>query len=304
MTDGPFRAPYVVVEDFMPSAVALEMRATAEMHLGNPYQHSMKTHANWDYWYVPGLYTYLRTDPENVLGARLMGMFRSRLAQWTAERFGHFPARQCYLSLYINGCRQGQHNDAANGRFGYVYSLTKDDRRTIGGETLIWNEENYFESRMHQPAWGPAFYQSISPRFNRLLVFDDRMPHAVQLVEGGMDPIEGRLVIHGHIQEAGPLISGPLPREAVVAAADELARRFASELGGSALAYRGPATIRFTVRSEGTVAAAEVIMDRVKRLSGQAPPAAEMLTRLVDKVIQLRFEHATEDTNVILPFAF
>ena len=83
-----------------------------------------------------------------------MGMFRSRLAEWTAERFGHLPARQCYLSLYINGCRQGQHNDAANGRFGYVYSLTKDDRRSIGGETLIWNEENYFESRMHQPAVG------------------------------------------------------------------------------------------------------------------------------------------------------
>ena len=194
----------------MPSAVALEMRATAEMHLGNPYQHSMKTHANWDYWYVPGLYTYLRTDPEKVLGARLMGMFRSRLAQWTAERFGHLPARQCYLSLYINGCRQGQHNDAANGRFGYVYSLTKDDRRTIGGETLIWNEENYFESRMHQPAWGPAFYQSISPRFNRLLVFDDRMPHSVQLVKlylqenpppvpdwlerGGTEPPEGRVL--------------------------------------------------------------------------------------------------------------
>ncbi|HEY6137781.1 MAG TPA: 2OG-Fe(II) oxygenase [Thermoanaerobaculia bacterium] len=304
MTDGPFRGPYVVVDDFMPSAVALEMRAAAETHLGNPYRHSLKTHAHWDYWYVPGLYTYLRTDPENVLGARLMGMFRSRLGEWAAERLGHVPVGGCYLSLYVNGCRQGQHNDAANGQFGYVYSLTKDDRRTIGGETLIWNEENYFESRMHQPAWGPAFYQSIPPRFNRLLVFDDRMPHAVQLVEGGMDPIEARLVIHGHIQEAGPLISGPLPREAVIAAADELVRGFASELSRSALVYRGPATIRFTVRSEGTVAAAEVIMDRVKRSSGQGPPAAEMLTRLVEKVIQLRFEHATEDTRVILPFAF
>ena len=193
MTDGPFRAPYVVVDDFMPSAVALEMRATAEMHLGNPYQHSMKTHANWDYWYVPGLYAYLRT--EKVLGARLMGMFRSRLAEWTAERFGHLPARQCYLSLYINGCRQGQHNDAANGRFGYVYSLTKDDRRSIGGADIDLERRKLLriQSRIN-PAWGPAFYQSISPRFNRLLVFDDRIPHAVQLVEGGMDPIEGGLL--------------------------------------------------------------------------------------------------------------
>jgi len=92
--------------------------------------------------------------------------------------------------------------------------------------------------------------------------------------------------------------------DAVLAAVDELVRRFASEPGGSALVYRGPTTIRFTVRSEGTVAAAEVIMDRVKRLRGQGPPAAEMLTCLIDKVKQLRFEHAAADTNVILPFAF
>jgi hypothetical protein len=304
MTDGPLRAPYVVVDDFMPSTLALEMRATAEMHLGNPYQHSMKTHANWDYWYVPGLYTYLRTDPAKVLGAQLTAAFRSHLAQWTAERFGHLPTRQCHLSLYISGCRQAQHNDAANGRFGYVYSLTKDDRRTTGGETLIWNEEDYFESRMHQPSWGPAFYESIEPRFNRLLVFDDRMPHSVQLVEGNMDPIEGRLVIHGHIQEAGPLVSGPLPCEAVLAVADELVKTFSSELGRSARVYRGPATIRFTVHSEGTVAAAELILDRVKRLRGQSPSVAEMLTRLVDKVTQLQFQPAMGDTNIILPFGF
>jgi hypothetical protein len=89
-----------------------------------------------------------------------------------------------------------------------------------------------------------------------------------------------------------------------LAAAEELARSFTSELGGSELFYRGPASIRFTVRSEGTVATAELIMDRVKRLGGHGQPAAELLTRLVDKVTQLRFEHAAEDTHVILPFAF
>jgi len=304
VTDGPLRAPYVVVDDFMPPSEALEMRSAAETHLGNPYQHSMGTHANWDYWYVPDLYTYLRADPEKVLGARLTGAFQSRLVQWTAENLGHVPARGCHLSLYVSGCRQAQHNDAANGRFGYVYSLTKNDRRTSGGETLIWKEANYFESRMDQPASGPAFYESISPRFNRLLVFDDRMPHAVQLVEGTMDPIEGRLVIHGHMHEAGPLISGPLSPGAVVAVAEELARTFSSELGALARAYRGPATIRLTVRPDGSVATAKLILDRVKRLRGQGPPAAEIVSRLVDLVTRLQFQSAAEDTNVVLPFAF
>jgi hypothetical protein len=300
----PLRAPYVVVDDFMPWTVAREMRASAEMHFGNPYQHSINTHAHWDYWYVPGLYTYLRTDPEKVLGARLTDSFRSRLAQWTAEQLGHLPARGCYLSLYVNGCRQAQHNDSANGRFGYVYSLTKDDRRTSGGETLIWREENYFESRMHEPASGPAFYDSVAPRFNRLLVFDDRMPHAVQLVEGDMDPVEGRLVIHGHIREAGPLISGPVPHDAVMAVVNELVGAFSADLGTSARVYRGPATVRCTVRSEGTVATAELILDRVKRVRCEGPPAAEMLARLVEQVAKLRFPRTDDDTDITLPFAF
>ena len=30
-----------------------------------------------------------------------------------------------YLSLYVSGCRQNLHDDAKNGRFAFVYSLTR-----------------------------------------------------------------------------------------------------------------------------------------------------------------------------------
>jgi len=125
------------------------------------------------------------------------------------ETLGLRPAKASYLSLYVDGCRQNQHNDSTNGRFGFVYSLTRNSRRTSGGETLIWREDDYFETRIHRPCSGSDFFQSIEPRFNRLLVFDDRMPHAVQLVEGNMDPLDGRIVIHGHIREAEPIVKGP-----------------------------------------------------------------------------------------------
>jgi hypothetical protein len=303
-TDIPVRAPYLVVDDFMPSTVALDMRTAAEAHLGDPYRHSLSTHTDWDYWHVPGLYTYLRTQPARVLGAQFAGMFHERLSEWTTERLGLLPDRDCYLSLYVDGCRQSQHNDAANGRFGYVYSLTKNERRTTGGDTHIWNEENYFEAKMYRPAWGSSFFQAIEPRFNRLLVFDDRMPHSVQLVEGNMDPLEGRLVIHGHIREAGPLVFGPLPREMLLNAADRLARAYSIELGSAARMYHGPATVRFTVQSDGSVAAASLILDRVRRLGGRGPSVDEMLAGLVARVADLEFEPLSAETRIILPFGF
>jgi Rps23 Pro-64 3,4-dihydroxylase Tpa1-like proline 4-hydroxylase len=43
----------------------------------------------------------------------------------------------------------------------------------------------------------------VPPLFNRLTVFDPRVPHGVPVVEGTRDPREGRLVLHGWFQ-VGP----------------------------------------------------------------------------------------------------
>jgi 2OG-Fe(II) oxygenase superfamily len=297
-------APYLVIDDFMPSGVAQEMRAAVEAHLGNPYQHSPKTHMDWDYWYVPGLYTYLRTLPEKVIGLHLTELFHDCLFKWSGETLGLRPARASYLSLYVSGCRQNQHNDSTNGRFGFVYSLTNNSRRTTGGETLIWREDDYFETRINRPCSGSDFFQSIEPRFNRLVVFDDRMPHAVQLVEGNMDPLEGRIVIHGHIREAGPIVYGPLPRELVLEIADKLASGYSTDLGNALMIYHGPATVRFTVQPDGTVVGARVILNRVRRLRGEGPEVHELLAELVCRISNLRFPGGTEETIITMPFGF
>jgi 2OG-Fe(II) oxygenase superfamily len=300
----PFRAPYLVIDDFMPTAVAQEMRAAVEAHLGNPYGHSPKTHMDWDYWHVPGLYTYLRTLPEKVIGTRLIEDFHDCLFKWSSETLGLKAAKASYLSLYVNGCRQNQHNDSTNGRFGFVYSLTKNSRRTSGGETLIWREDDYFETRIQRPCSGTDFFQSIEPRFNRLLVFDDRMPHAVQLVEGNMDPLEGRIVIHGHIREAGPVVYGPLPHELVLDIANQLARGYSADLGSALMIYHGPAAVRFTVQPDGTVVGARLILDRVKRLRREGLEVPEMLAELVNRISNLRFQASAEQTIITLPFGF
>ena len=42
------------------------------------------------------------------------------------------------LGMYLSGMRQEVHNDAEAGKFAYVLSLTRNERRSIGGETLVW----------------------------------------------------------------------------------------------------------------------------------------------------------------------
>jgi hypothetical protein len=76
-----------------------------------------------------------------------------------------------YLSLYVSGCRQGLHNDARNGCFAFVYSLTRDQRRTVGGETLVFREEDPFRSKLAEASVGLSPTSPIRPairRFSRL----------------------------------------------------------------------------------------------------------------------------------------
>jgi hypothetical protein len=304
MQATPFRAPYLVIDDFMAPSVAQEMRRAVEAHLGDPYKHSPQTHMDWDYWYVPGLYAYLRTSPDKIIGQHLTKQFHDRLFEWSTATLGLGSARASYLSLYIDGCRQNQHNDSTNGRFGFVYSLTKDVRKTSGGETMIWHDDDYFETRMRRPCAGTDFFEAIEPRFNRLLVFDDRMPHAVQLVEGNMDPLEGRIVVHGHIGEAGPIVSGPISRDTVVEVANRLASEYAAYLGNALMIYHGPAAVRLTVTPDGTVTGAHLILDRVRRLRGEGPGTQQMLAELVDRIAHLHFPPGPAETVITLPFGF
>ena len=36
------------------------LRAPIDLHFSEPHRHGFDTHFVWNYWYVPGLYTYLR----------------------------------------------------------------------------------------------------------------------------------------------------------------------------------------------------------------------------------------------------
>ncbi len=63
LSNQPFADRYLVVDEFMPDADAAAMRAAIEAHFANPARHLPATHMVWNYWYVPGLYTYCAPSP-------------------------------------------------------------------------------------------------------------------------------------------------------------------------------------------------------------------------------------------------
>jgi hypothetical protein len=208
-----------------------------------------------------------------------------------------------YLSLYVSGCRQGLHNDATNGRFAFVYSLTRDQRRTIGGETLVFREGDPFRSKLTDASAGRGFYDIVESKFNRLVVFDDRLPHAVERVEGSMDPVEGRFVLHGHLTENGT-ITGALPPAVVEAAVAGVLGDFGGRNSAQIALYQGPLVLRFLVGSSGCVERCDVVLDRVVHPDATHTGWEPLRDALIEMFETLRFPPAAGETVVTQPLAF
>lgn len=294
-----FDKPFATVENFLPSGEAEALRRAAEAHFLHPYQHTPETHFVWDYWYVPGIYTYLRARPERVLGPALANLFHQKLQHWAKETLGMGHVTWPMLSLYVDGCGQGIHNDSVNGRFGYVFSLTRNERSSRGGETIVWKEGDPFRTRLDRSDAGVGLYDLIPPVFNRLVLFDDRMPHGVQRIEGCMDPLDGRLVLHGHISESGAAIDGPLSPQAVDAVVSPLFGAVFESFGESAAVHHGPLVLRLEIGTDGQVGGCRILVNRIARSDGGDPEP--LVAALLEAVLDARFPPGGAASTVTLP---
>lgn len=253
-----FQSP-AIHDEFCP--FASEMRAAFEAHFADPYAMAPPQHFIWNYWHVPGRYTYLRSEPPAVLGRELARRFMRHLETWVLLRYGLKP-RAPWLSLYVNGCEQGLHNDAGNGRLAYVYSLTCwQERRFSGGETLLLRPEARSIERQTRPASLGDLMQAVSADFNRLILFDDRLPHGVARLSGTMAPTEGRLVIHGHLVETAPTLIGALPDAALQSVRGSLADDLERIGKQTDATLHGVITLRGDVARTGVVSNARILAD-------------------------------------------
>ena len=297
-----FSTPFLILDDFLPRDEAVAMRRQINGHFAEPQRHTPDRHQIWNYWHVPGLYTYLRTSPEKVIERALVARFVQALTVWSRYMFGLGHVTWPYLSLYVDGCEQKLHNDSTNGRFGFVYSLTWDERKTIGGETIVLKEGDLFRENMGRATAGSGLLDLIEPKFNRLTLFDDRMPHGVQRIEGSMNPVEGRFVLHGHISESGPFAEGPLDAVEVTRAVYDALGPLLSEVQRRPVAHHGPLVLRVLIDPSGAVSRIDRLLDRLARADGNS--AGVLVGQVVETVRSLRFPAAPEATEVTMPFLF
>jgi len=283
---------------------ANDMRAAVNQHFAKPYENADAKEV-WSFWYVPELYTYLRTVSTSVLPEVLVARFVDGLRGWCRENLGIGGITHPTLSVYFDGCGQALHNDARNGRFGYVYSLTPWDTRTFtGGETVILRDEEYWNTeRVLESGALREFCHVVPAHFNQLLVFDDRLVHGVRDVHGQMNPLQGRIVLHGHVYNDGLHVAGALSREQVDSSWNERLPELEARLDDFDGVYDGLVSLRIAVDGEGRVRDTRVLVDRLLPTSRSAPSPRAVAEAIVSWAATLRFPESTGDSVLYAPFA-
>jgi hypothetical protein len=205
--------------------------------------------------------------------------------------------------LYVDGCGQTIHNDAANGQMGFVYSLTKwEERNFLGGETLLFHPVNYWETdRITRSGAGTNFYGKVPSRFNQLLVFDDRIIHGVETIQGTMDPLRGRVVMHGHLRAESMAVSGPLDPPAMSPVLGPALERIKALAARHSTAMNGFMTMRLSIQPDGRVGKAQPLCDRVLPTTPDAS-RVESFKRELDGILTgLQFQAAPAPSELTFP---
>jgi hypothetical protein len=229
----------------------------------------------WDYWHIPGQYTYFRTLALNVLPPSLLAEFTEALRAWGRTNLGADRVTMPWLSFYVEGCRQELHSDVIQGMWSYVYSLTPwDDRRFTGGETLLAGERllDYWKSfDPEHSSESRHLIERIPAHFDQLCVFDSRLPHGVAVVEGTREPLQARVALHGWFHDPEPSSEGPLTIEDATPVIEVIRTRWRAEAARLG-PFSGAAVWRLAVDEAGAVTAVELVVDN---LVGVDPRAGE-----------------------------
>jgi hypothetical protein len=254
----------------------------------------------WDWWHVPGQYTALRTPAWTYFPRAVYEKFHRRLVAWGRATLGCHDISPPWLSCYIDGCRQELHGDLPHGPWAFVYSLTPRQRFS-GGQTLLVREEvldfwHGFQST--RAVEERELVRAIEPKFDRLIVFDPRIPHGVRPVTGTRDPRDGRLVIHGWFVQPRPFIQGPLPARELTARARELGDAIGD------LPVAGLLSVAFTVDRRGHVRGLRLLSDTTRVPLSDEPARRRLLRALTQRIAAWRFASQRSASTVTLPLVF
>ena len=112
----------------------------------------------------------------------------------------------------------------------------------------------------------PSLFDSIAPAFNRLTIFDARLPHGVSPVRGTRDPRRARLVVTGWFSEPQPSIDGALADDdeaeaAAMAVLESNLAEFSDYVAAAISRVSGFIAVRLAIDTDGRVASADALCD-------------------------------------------
>lgn len=293
----------VIVDKFAPEGRAL--RDTFDERFAEP-RSTRGDRFVWDWWHVPGQYTALRTPAWTYFPKKTYEAFHRRLVAWGRATLGCHDISPPWLSCYVDGCRQELHGDLPHGPWAFVYSLTPWQGRAFrGGETLLLRDEvlDFWQDfRSVRAVEEHELLRAVEPRFDRLVVFDPRIPHGVRTVTGTRDPREGRLVIHGWFVQPRPFVEGALPVRALSQKIADLGGALGTWLGDLPIA--GMLSLAFTVDTQGRAKNVRLLSDTTRVPLADERARRTVVRRIRAFVATWTFGKQRGPSHVTLPLVF
>lgn len=259
----------------------------------------------WDWWHVAGQYTYLRTPARRFFGGAWHPL-ATALREWGDRVLGCGRFSEPWLSIYVHGCRQELHADVPQGPWAFVYSLTDTAASHFtGGETILLRPstlDHWASFDPMRPLEVDDLVERIPVRFDQLTVFDARVPHGVAVVEGTLDPVHARVVVHGWFLPPRLAVHGALGAAAVEPAVAAIRGRWVTRLGGLGGAFTGTACWRVSILPSGAVGGVDRLPDTlVATGSERSASASGVLDATTAELTAVRWPPAAGPTTLVLP---
>lgn len=261
----------------------------------------------WDYWHVPDQYTALRTPAYHFFPKKDYEAFHNALVWWGRRTLGCHDVSPPWMSCYLDGFGQELHGDLPHGPWAFVYSLTPwTKRKFTGGETVLLKPDVLEYWQGFQSSGGLErgdIVEEVPANFNRLTVFDPRIPHGVKTVKGVQDLLQGRLVIHGWFVQPRPFIEGPLSPKELQGLIDDLS----GELGEAiedGLDLQGMLSMRLTIDPSGRISKVRPLTNSLKTSDGDRALEASFVRHVSTWLRQASFRKQRGASQVTLPLVF
>lgn len=266
----------------------------------------------WDYWHVPGQYSLMRTPADAFFPENLYQQIEAQILDFGCRELGCRGISPIWLSYYVHGHRQEFHTDAPHGPFAFVLSLTDfDHRRFSGGETMLLQTQilNFWKNYERRAVELSDVLNLIPPKFNRMTVFDPRIPHGVRTVEGVTEPREGRVVLHGWYTEPSAYFEGDIDEEI---ASDILNASLGPlyEALGQLPEARGILNVRLEVLADGIVDQMCILANTLHFVQldiDRYETTDALVETIYDYVSTISFSSAVKSpspVDIVIPFIF